>query len=201
MRILVTLGYGFSLALLVVATLVANVFGVDDGSRLLLTALEFVIGILVLSVVMAALPRRMQQQVAGAQPTSAMMRRRVDRILVAVGGIAPRSARADVAALAQGVRLYARAARIDGARPALGMLLFEAPAGAPAVLRWRQGTAVETIPLPYALTELENVPLTAIARTLKATRTVWIGDALNIQLTPMDLDVLRHVAAATVAVG
>ncbi|MFJ9847440.1 hypothetical protein ACIRYZ_44885 [Kitasatospora sp. NPDC101155] len=179
-------------------TLVLNLFGLDDGSRLLLTLVEFVAGLLVLSIVMAALPRRLQQQVAGAQPTSAMMRRRVDRLLVALGAIPARSARADMAALAGGTSLYARAVRIDGPRPVLGMLLFEAPAGGRPVLRWRQGTAVETIAAPYELTELENIPTTATARALKATSTVWIGDAVNIQLTPMDLEVLRHVAKATV---
>jgi hypothetical protein len=190
------LGFGLVLSLLVVATLVLNLFGLDDGSRLLLTLIEFVTGLLVLSIVMAALPRRLQSQVAGAQPTSAMMRRRVDRLLVALGAIPARSARADVAALAGGVSLYARAVRIDGPRPVLGMLVFEAPAGGQSVVRWRQGTAVETIPAPYELTELENIPTTATARALKATRTVWIGDAVNVQLTPMDLEVLRHVATA-----
>ncbi|WP_327071233.1 hypothetical protein OG500_36915 [Kitasatospora sp. NBC_01250] len=196
MRLLITLGYGAVLAALVVGTLVGNLFGVDDVSRLLLTLIEFVTGLLVLSVVMAALPRRLQQQVAGAQPTSAMMRRRVDRLLVAIGGIPARSARADVAALARGASLYARAVRIDGPRPALGVLLFEAPADGQAVLRWHQGRTVETIPAPYTVTELAGVRSTATARTLKATSTVWIGETINVQLTPMDLEVLRHVAAA-----
>ncbi|MDH6138936.1 MULTISPECIES: hypothetical protein [Kitasatospora] len=196
MRLLIVAGYAAVLALLVVGTLVGNVFGLGDGGRLLLTLVEFVTGLLVLSIVMAALPRRMQQRVAGAQPTSAMMRRRVDRLLVALGAIPARSARADIAALADGTVLYARAVRIDGLRPALGTLLFEAPSGGQPVLRWRQGMAVQTIPTPYELTELENIPRTAIARSLKATSTVWIGDAVNVQLTPMDLEVLRHVVTA-----
>ncbi|MCC9311021.1 hypothetical protein LN042_28805 [Kitasatospora sp. RB6PN24] len=196
MRLLIVSGYAVVLALLVVGTLVGNVFGLGDGGRLLLTLVEFVAGLLVLSTVLAVLPRRMQQRVAGAQPTSAMMRRRVDRLLVALGAIPARSARADIGALADGTVLWARAVRIDGPRPALGILLFEAPTGGQPVLRWRQGRAVQTIPAPYELTEPANIPLTATARSLKATSTVWIGQAVNLQLTAMDLEVLRHVVTA-----
>ncbi|GAA1959226.1 hypothetical protein [Kitasatospora viridis] len=193
MRFLIVFGSAFLLSQLVVWTLVVNVFGLGDGGRLLLALVEFVAGLLVLSIVMAALPRRLKQQVAGAQPTSAMMRRRVDGLLVKLGGIAPRTARADVVALASGVALYTRAVRIDGERPLLGTLLFEAPSGGQAVLRWRRGTAIETLPAPYQLTELADVPLTAVARSLKASGTVRIGGAVKVQLTAMDLELLRHV--------
>jgi hypothetical protein len=194
----IALVYALALSAVTVATLLTpDLFGLDDGSRGLLAVAEFIGGVFLLTVLMAVLPRRFQQSIAGAQPTSAMMRRRMDRVLVALRVIAARSAQADVAALGEGATLYARAVRTDGARPLLGVLLLEAPAGGRAVVRWRQRGQVEEIPAPYTLSERENTPMTAVARQLKATSTVRIGAFATVQVTPMDLEVLTHVAAAS----
>lgn len=47
MRTLIVVGYTAVLAFLVVGTLVLNLFGLDDGARLLLTLIEFVTGLVV----------------------------------------------------------------------------------------------------------------------------------------------------------
>jgi hypothetical protein len=195
MRILALLGYALGFAALIVATLVGNVFGLDDGSRLLLTMVEFLVMLLVLMLVMPLLPRHFQQRVAGAQPSSAMMRRKLDRLLVRLGALTPRSAGADVAALDGGLTLYARAVRLEGMRPALGTLLLDAPATGPGRVRWLQHGTVQQLPTGCDLVEVTGVPVSMTARSFKATSTVWLGEDLNLQLTPMDLEVLRQVLA------
>ncbi|MFE0462129.1 hypothetical protein ACFW1A_23055 [Kitasatospora sp. NPDC058965] len=195
MRKLALLGFIAVFAALVVATLVGNVFGVDDGSRLLLTVLEFLVMVVVLAVVMSVLPRHLQQRVAGAQPTSAMMRRRLDGLMTALGALPARSARADFAALRSGLTLYARAVRLEGMQPSLGVLLLDKPGTGPGRVRWLEHGTVQNLQTQVELVEVTGVPPTLTARTFKATSTVWLGHDLNLQLTPMDLEVLRHVLA------
>lgn len=201
MGMLIRLGYTLAMLVVVLGTLLSpNPFGLSDGAWLLLLLVEFVGGLALLAVLMAALPRRWQQSVAGALPTSAMLRRRADGVLVKLGVIPARSAELDIAELGTGVKLFARAVRTDGERPLLGVLLFEAPAAGGGAIRWRQGTgAPELLTGPYALAERGDAPVGAIARRLRATKTVRVGAFATVQVTPMDLAVLEHVAKQSFA--
>ncbi|MDH6113422.1 uncharacterized protein YjeT (DUF2065 family) [Kitasatospora sp. MAP12-15] len=201
MGTLIRIGYTIVFAQILVGTVLnPNLFGLSDGAWLLLVLVEFVGGLVLLGVLQAALPRRWQQAVAGALPTSAMLRRRADGVLVKLGVIPARSAELDIAELGAGVTLFARAVRTDGERPRLGVLLLEAPAAGGGAIRWRQGPgAPELLAGPYTLSERGDTPVGAIARRLRATRTVRIGAFATVQVTPMDLAVLEHVAKRSFA--
>lgn len=111
---------GYLLAFLVVT--LATVLNPDLFSPevwLLAVAAELAAGLLLLSLLTAVLPRRLQISTAGALPTSAAQRRRLDSLLVALRLIKPRSADLDVAALGAGIGLYARAVRTDTGRQAM----------------------------------------------------------------------------------
>ncbi|MGK4580339.1 hypothetical protein [Kitasatospora sp. HPMI-4] len=204
---LIRIGYTLALLAVVLGTLLnPNLFGLSDEAWLLTLIAELVLGLLLLSLLMAALPRRLQVPIAGALPTSAAQRRRLDGLLTALRLVKPRSADLDIADLATGTTLYARAVRTDTGRQALGLLFLSAPAAGDALICWRkQALGIDSLRGPYTLTRITGARIGGIARRLRATETVQLSGtgelAITVQVTPMDLLVLQHVVAASQPTG
>jgi hypothetical protein len=186
----------------------------------LLWAAELVVGILLLSVMMSLLPRRFQQPVGSALPTSGTMQRRMDGLLTAVRLLKPRSSAADLAALRDGTWLYARAMRVDGVMSMVA-LLISAPHGEPVRLATQvQGTyrvgpngrlvwgmvanePVLPLPGPYTVSAPMESELGFIAKRGGLTETVELtgagDDGMLIQLRPLDARLLRELAMLQLA--